>query len=377
MNHREEFQRTIGYGEGAISQLRRNETPAYPRNYELWYTYCAGFNHALNKSINEILRTRGHIDPDEVEAVYNKFLAPSRLGDRIDEVSGKLSSEVETIADVISRTITSNADYCDALTGASSRLTNTDVPDDLKTLIANLIVATRKTEAVNRELETRLADSHHQIAELQVSLETIRYESQTDEMTTLANRRHFDLALEQAMIHAATTSAPLALLITDIDHFKIFNDTYGHQTGDQVLRLVGLAVKQHVRDQEVACRYGGEEFAIILPGEDLVGAVVRAERIRTSVMSKELVKRSTGENLGFITISIGVAAFRVGDSPATLIERADAALYAAKHGGRNRVCSEVELSILPHQQDRHDGSTSGVATAAAPPPPSRGDGEGI
>lgn len=351
MNYREEFQRTIGYGEGAIGQLRRNETPAYPRNYELWYTYCAGFNHALNKAVNEILRTRGRIDPDEVQEIYGQYLSSSRLSDRVDEVSDKISGEIDSVVSVVERTIAANASYCDSLSGASTRLAGTDAPSDVQTIIQNLITATRSTEAINRELEAQLAESNRQIAELQESLNTIRFESLTDELTTLANRKHFDRSLEQAAAHAGDGSGALALLITDIDHFKTFNDTYGHQTGDQVLRLVGLAVKQHVKGNEVACRYGGEEFAIILPGEDLGAAIARAERIRVSVMSKELVKRSTGENLGFITISIGVAVYRAGDTSASMVERADAALYAAKRSGRNRVCSEVDL---PRREDIRD-----------------------
>ena len=135
--------------------------------------------------------------------------------------------------------------------------------------------------------------------------------------------------------------------MTDIDHFKKFNDTYGHQTGDQVLRLVGLSVKQNVKGQDIACRYGGEEFAIILPRTDRKQAVILAEHIRKAVMSKELVKRSTGENLGRITISIGVAQYAADDSAQSVIERADACMYAAKRAGRNQVKSEDDLEDMP------------------------------
>jgi diguanylate cyclase len=133
--------------------------------------------------------------------------------------------------------------------------------------------------------------------------------------------------------------------MTDIDHFKKFNDSFGHQTGDQVLRLVALAVKQNVKGQDIACRYGGEEFGVILPRTNLRQAVVVADHIRQSVMSKELVKRSTGENLGRITISIGVSCWRRGDNQQSIIERADASLYAAKRGGRNLVRCESDDDV--------------------------------
>jgi diguanylate cyclase len=152
-----------------------------------------------------------------------------------------------------------------------------------------------------------------------------------------------------AMAEAMTDNESLSLLMTDIDHFKAFNDTYGHLTGDQVLRLVAQSVKQNVKGQDIAARYGGEEFAVILPNTVLRSAVTVADHIRRAVMSKELMKRSTGEHLGRITISIGVASLRPGDNMQSLIGRADTCLYAAKRAGRNRVICETdpEVSTTP------------------------------
>ncbi len=134
-------------------------------------------------------------------------------------------------------------------------------------------------------------------------------------------------------------------MMTDIDHFKKFNDTYGHLTGDQVLRLVAMSVKQNVKGQDIAARYGGEEFAIVLPNTVLRSAITVADHIRRAVMTKELMKRSTGEHLGRVTISIGVATLHTGDTAQTLIERADTCLYAAKRAGRNRVICETDPEI--------------------------------
>lgn len=343
MSHREEFQRTIAYGEAAIGQLRRNEIPAYPRNYELWYTYCAGFNHALNKAVNDILRSSGRISMEEINAIYAQFLAPSRLGDRIEEVGGKISDEIKEVVDAVEKTIAQNSRYCDSLSGATSQLESADNAVMISSIVKDLITATRAAEVTNRMLESQLADSRKQISEMQQSLDAIRFESLTDELTTLANRKHFDQSIERAVVNADEAHDTFSLLITDIDHFKSFNDTYGHQTGDQVLRLVGLAVKQNVKGQDIACRYGGEEFAIILPRTNLDHARTVADHIRVAVMSKELVKRSTGENLGYITISIGVSTWRPGDTVQSVIERADGALYLAKRTGRNRVCTEIDL----------------------------------
>jgi diguanylate cyclase len=141
---------------------------------------------------------------------------------------------------------------------------------------------------------------------------------------------------------AAASCEPLSLLMLDIDHFKSFNDNYGHLTGDQVRRLVAMSLKQTIKGQDVAARYGGEEFAVVLPATALRQALTVADHIRRAVMSKELKKKSTGEILGRVTISIGVSVLQSGDSPDTLIERADACLYAAKRNGRNRVICETD-----------------------------------
>jgi diguanylate cyclase len=135
-------------------------------------------------------------------------------------------------------------------------------------------------------------------------------------------------------------------MLTDIDHFKAFNDNFGHLTGDQVLRLVAMSVRHNVKGKDTAARYGGEEFAVILPNTVLRAAVTVAEHIRRAVMAKELMKRSTGEHLGRMTISIGVATVRAGDTGQSLIERADTCLYAAKRHGRNRVMCETDPEVV-------------------------------
>ena len=151
--------------------------------------------------------------------------------------------------------------------------------------------------------------------------------------------------MEKAIAEALETNEAMSLMLTDIDHFKTFNDNFGHLTGDQVLRLVAMSVKHNVKGKDTTARYGGEEFAVILPNTILRAAVTVAEHIRRAVMAKELMKRSTGEHLGRMTISIGVATLRKGDTGQSLIERADTCLYAAKRHGRNRVICETDPEV--------------------------------
>ena len=210
----------------------------------------------------------------------------------------------------------------------------------------------------NKALEDRLSLSKTEISNLQHSLEAIRAESLTDPLTGLGNRKYFDRSIEMAVQTALASGEPLSLLMFDIDHFKSFNNSYGHLTGDQVLRLVGMSLKQTIKGQDITARYGGEEFAVVLPNTALRQALTVADHIRRAVMAKELKKKSTGEILGRVTISVGVSMLKPGDDTDSLIERADACLYAAKRNGRNRVICEVD--------PEYTAESTAVATARWP-----------
>jgi diguanylate cyclase len=136
---------------------------------------------------------------------------------------------------------------------------------------------------------------------------------------------------------------PLSAFLVDIDHFKRFNDNFGHVVGDQVLRLVAKALQDGVRETDLAARYGGEELIAILPGADLAACTAVAERIRHGIAKGKITRRSTGEELPGITVSIGVGEFQFGESLEDMIDRCDRALYQAKKRGRNLVVTELEL----------------------------------
>jgi diguanylate cyclase len=213
----------------------------------------------------------------------------------------------------------------------------------MKALATRLLKETRRMQDTNQQLEQKLEASRDDIAGLQRDLDEVRRESLLDPLTKIFNRKSFDEGLLRSIVEARSKAEPLSLIIVDIDNFKRFNDNYGHQTGDQVLRLVAMTLKSNIKGKDLAARYGGEEFVAILPTTDLDGAIIVAENIRRAIQAKELLKRSTNEKLGRITASFGVAAFREDDTASSLIERADRCLYAAKHAGRNRVYNEKEL----------------------------------
>jgi diguanylate cyclase len=338
----DEHERTMAFAEVALGQIRSLRQTAIPRNYEIWYVYATGYNARLNHIINETLAHNGKLTEADLEQIYDTYLSHIKTSDRIDKVGSRVIGEIDAVMKLITDALGASENYDASLQGATRDLSSARTAAQVRAVIEMLIKSTREMLATNNALEQRLAVSKDEISNLQQSLEAIRAESLTDPLTGLGNRKYFDRMIEQEVQNALATNQPLSLLMFDIDHFKSFNDSYGHLTGDQVLRLVGLSLKQAIKGQDVTARYGGEEFAVLLPNTALRQALTVADHIRRAVMAKELKKKSTGEILGRVTISVGVSMFKPDDDTDSLIERADACLYAAKRAGRNRVICEID-----------------------------------
>jgi diguanylate cyclase len=354
----DDLERTQKYGHAALEHIKSLKHLANPRNYEFWYSYSAGFNFELNKAVDDVIKRKGSISEKEIELFYELYLSPQRLSNRYDEVGSKVLDEVGQVMSMIDTAKDIAGDYTESLNDIAVRIKDSDGREQLQDIVTNLMEVTDDVRKANKDLEDKLNSSKDEILKLQENIDAIRSESLTDPLTMLSNRKYFDLTLEKTLIEARQDNRSFALLVMDIDHFKSFNDKFGHLTGDQVLRLVSVAIKHNVKGQDIATRFGGEEFAVILPDTTLRAAMTVADHIRRAIMRKELVKRSTGESLGRITVSTGVAAYDPADTAQSLIERADKCLYAAKHAGRNRVVCETDPEM-------EAGYTTPVTTAAA------------
>ena len=260
-------------------------------------------------------------------------------GSAFDEMGVKLQAELQRFAKVLEGAGQDTATYGKTLNSAAGHLAHGDI-GQIKVIVDSLVAATRAMEAKNKSLETELQTSGMEMQAMRSRMESVRQNSLLDSLTGLANRRCFDERVNEAVREVQTEGGELCILIGDVDHFKKFNDTWGHATGDQVLRLVAQCFKSNTKGRDTAARYGGEEFVVVLPQTSVDNAITIAEQIRHAVETKKIVKRSTGETLGSITLSIGVAKYVLGEPIADTVNRADACLYAAKRAGRNRVMSE-------------------------------------
>lgn len=335
--------RTFMIGARAVDLMKTYCLTAAPRSYELWYAFVTGLKPNLNRSVESIIQHHTKLSESDVDALHTAHLDGERWIVSAARTSGNVAQEIDLVGELIDTAVETSERYGRSLETLVQE-SEASPPDRtaLRAMLAMLIAATREVSGANRLLAERFKRSREEIAALRRTLEEVRHEALSDPLTGIANRRLFDSMLVSGREMAVATARPLGLLLIDIDMFKRFNDDYGHATGDQVLRLVTQAMRASVEAAATLARIGGEEFAVLLPGTTLQQAHAVAERIRGTVERRELVRRSTGQSLGRVTLSIGVVALR-GEEPASaLLHRADRCLYAAKRAGRNRTVNELD-----------------------------------
>lgn len=347
MGQQESFGQVAKFAAAALAKMKELLIPQNPRNFTVWYHYARGDVPELNGTLDHLMERGRAFTPEKNEELFRRFF-PAGDGDAaVTTAVGRLSLELEALVDQLEKAGESTASYGSALEMFGDRLVASaeGVSDGLPETVAGMLVATRAMEKRNRELEGRLAMSSEQVVQLRDELENRTREALTDPLTGLANRKMFDLELERLAADSTRHGDALTALVLDIDHFKTFNDTYGHAVGDQVLRLLAATLKEGIKGRDLAARYGGEEFVILLPETDLLAAEILANALRERVCKKRILNRASGEYLGEITVSIGIGCYRPGEPLVKFFTRADKALFQAKRDGRNRVVSESKLSV--------------------------------
>ncbi len=345
MSHLPDRDQSNAFASLALAAMTKCSVAPTPAHYEIFFTHIAGLKPELSKVLAPFVNEGKPVTFQLLQELHDAHLAQALPSSLIEDITAKLGLHADAILHQISQAGEQTKSYGRALDVATGQIDKNLDQGTVQILVGQLAQATRAMQARTQHLEAELKAASGEVSSLRGRMETIRKESLTDQLTGLANRKCFDDRLNEALEAAAAEATPLSLLIGDIDFFKKFNDTWGHQTGDQVLKLVAHCFREQVKGRDTAARYGGEEFVVILPQTSLGNARTLADHIRTAVQSKKVMKRSTGETLGTITVSIGVAGFGPGDTAESLIQRADTCLYAAKHAGRNRVIVESEIDI--------------------------------
>jgi diguanylate cyclase len=324
----------------AIRSMSQQSVPATPSNFAVWFNYAMGASPALRKTIDILVGNKRKFDASINRELYATYVGaqpvPSPIGDYPEQLRGVIAGAKQFLATAIS----DNRTQIETLGEVSSQVQATDDPRPIiEKLVAELTKATTRAST----LEANFLETSQELDKIRDSLKVAEQHSNTDALTGLANRRSLEEFFRSAQITAMETGEPLSILMIDIDHFKTFNDSYGHQVGDQVLRLVAKVLQENVRDHDLAARYGGEELIAVLPGADLGVCAEVAERIRRRISEARLTRRTTGQEIASVTVSAGVAQFRLAESAEAMIERCDRALYQAKRLGRNRTVTENDV----------------------------------
>ena len=349
MHYAESREQAEQYAAAAIERLRALRVPLTPQNYTIWYNAHSGRYPGLTRRLEELDARNEKFTPEICASLYARFFTYDSEGAALCETSSRIEASVNAVLDMLGQAGQDASDYGEVLAGLSGSLDMDAAGEQVRQVVAGLLSETRKMEEQSRQVQDRLAKSTREIEDLREDLEVVRREAMTDPLTGAANRKFFDSRLRELADEAMISNQPMALLMLDIDYFKRFNDQFGHQLGDEVLKLVAECLIRAIKGRDLAARYGGEEFSIILPDTGLAGATVVAQQICETVAKKQIVRKSTGESLASITLSIGAAEFRRGEALQNLIGRADMALYAAKDGGRNRVYTEAQAAASPPQ----------------------------
>ncbi len=333
--------------EKAIEVLDRHQIPPAPVCHLMAYHYASGRDETLNQRIDRHVSSQATLDGHLLRHLFEEFYLDNENSQQIDAHLTDLHQLLYQVLKGVSTACSQSELFDETLRQQASALHANPSLGDLREIANTLLQATSRSMNQNRLMQEQLQQVEQQTQQLQSEVCKLRDEAATDPLTGLYNRKALNQRLDSLLETAQDPKhSPFSVLMLDIDHFKRFNDQFGHIIGDEVIRRVGATMKELLREEDFPARYGGEEFTVLLPSTAMDSAVEVARSLNRAVAKLTLVRRSTKERLPGITISVGAAEVRRGDSCETLLERADQALYLAKEGGRNQVATEAEIHYM-------------------------------
>jgi len=336
MQYRDSVERSAEYLRLALGHMAQQSAGLHPVSYAVWYEYVSGRNSELNRELDTFKSSGKKLDDETTLALYTKYVA--ELDQRkMEDVGGKLQRVIAEMSETSQKSHIEAGLYGDVLERWHGKLDRAAGGLNLQSGVDTILRDTHAIRSSIGELRQVLDTSRTEVEQLRQELSRARQEALIDSLTGLLNRKGFDQSIESMLAYHAQEGTPLSLLMIDIDHFKQVNDGYGHLFGDRVIRSIAQAIKNGIKGGDVACRYGGEEYAVILPNTPAAGAMAVAEQLRNAIGRGRIRRIDREDSVGNITVSIGAASVEKGETRTGLIGRADAALYAAKQSGRDRV----------------------------------------
>ena len=344
MDYPETLSQAVAYLKHALAKMGQHQLAPNPINYSLWYHYVSARSPALNTALNQLIESQGGYSPDEGAQLFRRYvLANSEFEQK--KTSAKLQTLATKLLRQLNASLGDSGEFDRELQRSVQVLQNVSDSDDIAEVVGTLVDSIGALSEANRCFQWNLRQTQQDIQNLKAELQQSQHNADRDALTQLFNRQALTREL-QRLLHGEQRPEHVSLIFCDVDHFKHCNDEYGHLLGDRVLQRIGALILDHCPPDAVAARFGGEEFAIVLPGVPLEQAAASAEALRRRLEQLQIRVRKSDKVLDKISASFGVAAGVPGDSVESLLDRADQALYAAKRAGRNRVHLEARGPYL-------------------------------
>lgn len=319
----------------AIPLMVKHSIPPTPFNYALWYNYVSNRDPLLNQAIENALATYGTCTPEITEQLFVDHIIDEQVGSA-KQLEHSIKAIAEELQEQMDVAMKGTEHFQRLLKASNENLNNSDtLEQDLPEILSELMDGTEQVTKSTENFRQQVADARSEVEQLKKELRRSQKEAQSDALTGLYNRRYLDPYLESLV--ASDQAKDYFLVLTDIDHFKSFNDTYGHLVGDQVIKRVSNLLQKALVVDEIGVRYGGEEFLLVLKKASFENIAERVEKIRKMVETIVLKDRKQGKSIKRITASFGIAQHNPAESITAWLERADQALYQAKENGRNQV----------------------------------------
>ena len=310
-----------------ICHLGLNPTPEM---YAIWYSYFKNDDCDFKNHIDKIIAATENLSEQHFEVILLEMRKEKMSLNEYHKDLTCVIQETFENAGHLSQNAQNLGEFIHEVSAHKDR--------DIHDIMTSVVEQARNTLLENDVLTQKLGQQKQYVYKLQVEYERVREELITDSLTKVHNRRYLDEVLPKVVQDCDTNKMPLSVLMFDIDHFKKFNDTYGHHIGDTVLKFVGQTMRSiFFNNLHNLFRYGGEEFIVLLPGVSRFEASKYAMQLLNAIAKKDIIIRNTGENIGNVTISGGIAEKNKRETVASLIERADIALYESKRKGRNQM----------------------------------------
>lgn len=334
---------TADLAQRTMRAMVKHYVPAMPENYHVWFHHVAGDDQALTTAIEEHIKAKGKFTDDVCADLFRKHILTKYASDHLRTVQEDIKSVLRDALTSVAAAGKATGEFSGTLERSVGQLESATDLNAVRNVVQTLAEQSVAMAETARGIQMELQATTQQVQALQRQLEETEEAALIDPLTGLFNRAGLERRLAELERGFHKSKQPFSVVVADVDHFKNFNDTYGHPVGDAVLRLVGKVMKETLKGRDFIARHGGEEFIALLPETRRDGARVVAQKIRESIETQRLRIVKTEQEIPRITMSLGVAEFSDHDTRDTVIERADQALYLAKRSGRNTVKTELEL----------------------------------